>query len=107
MFDLETGEPTTCHSTVQTCETQLYDTKLSNTELHGANLSGAKLHNTSLSEVDGEMPNRERWLNILGNVKRGLKEVGYTESEIAACLATIKRNGASTPGFVLPSVISD
>ena len=88
-------------------ETQLYDTKLSNTELHGANLSGAKLHNTSLSEVDGEMPNRKRWLNILGNVKRGLKEVGYTESEIAARLATIKRNGASTPGFVLPSVVSD
>ena len=88
-------------------ETQLYDTKLSNTELHGTNLSGAKLHNTSLDEVDGEMPNRERWVNILGNVERGLKEVGYTESEIAARLATIKRNGASTPGFVLPSSVSD
>ena len=82
-------------------EAQLYGTILEGAKLYGANFSGSTTCHTDLDGVDVEKP--ERWVDILNNIKRSLREAGYSKREIHVRLAEIDHIGASTPRYVLPT----
>ena len=90
-------------------ESQLRGTILEDTKLHGANFSGSTPHHTSLVQADGQKP--EKWVEILNDIKRGLKVYAFLknvsdenlEEKIDARLAEIERNGDSPLGYVPPT----
>ena len=85
--------------------TELYGVNLSETELHGANLGDVILKNTNLSDVSWDKP--KYWLNIISNIRVGLKKRGLADDEINEKVSKIKgissRISSTEFGFVQPT----